>query len=174
MEGKRLKIFFNLHLNLQTSEILVLSTTQNLANFYVQLLFCNEKLKNWPSQNCNGAGPPINPWTALGHRIRHGKFQRKRRNSGLKKKQKKRQAGAGTGAGAGSGAGADLLQELLTQRIVSLSSNTKFTRGQSPIQINADVFVPAGITLEIENGVELRFGAGRKLTVQGKIPRRFD
>lgn len=139
---------------LQTDELLVLSTTQNLANYYIQLLSCNEKI-TWSPQNCNGAGQhSINPWMFLSHRVRH-RGEMKKRNSALKKLRKKRQASA------------DLLQQLRTQRIVSLNSNTRFVSNQNPIEINADLFVPAGITLQIEDGVELRFAAGRKLTVQG-------
>ena len=44
-----------------------------------------------------------------------------------------------------------------------------WTKKNSPYQVNGDITVAAGTTLEIESGVTVTFAAGRGLTVNGQL-----
>jgi hypothetical protein len=54
----------------------------------------------------------------------------------------------------------------------TLSTNTTWTRAQSPFIVTSTIQIPAGITLTIEPGVVVRFEAAQGLQVSGTLVAR--
>jgi hypothetical protein len=53
------------------------------------------------------------------------------------------------------------------QTDLRLTNDTTFTLGKSPYTFDYDLVIPAGITVTIEAGVEMRFKPAAGVTVQG-------